>query len=85
MTTLLVAPPAWVDHFRRRSNERVRWLLRDAVLTHPWVWRIRPQSIESAAPGQMTRQGTDTKSKKRPMKGRFAGGRAEALTCRLRA
>jgi len=37
MTGLLVDTSVWVDHFRRRSDELVRWLLQDAVLSHPWV------------------------------------------------
>ena len=37
MTGLLVDTSVWVDHFRRRNEELARWLLQDAVLTHPWV------------------------------------------------
>lgn len=37
MTALLVDTLVWVDHFRRRNDELVRWLMQDAVLTHPWV------------------------------------------------
>ena len=37
MTGLLVDTSVWVVHFRRRNDELVRWLLQDAVLTHPWV------------------------------------------------
>lgn len=37
MTALLVDTSVWVDHFRRRNDELVRWLMQDAVLTHPWV------------------------------------------------
>ena len=37
MMALLVDTSVWVDHFRRRNDELVRWLLQDAVLTHPWV------------------------------------------------
>jgi predicted nucleic acid-binding protein len=37
MTALLVDTSVWVDHFRRRNDELVRWLLQDAVLIHPWV------------------------------------------------
>ena len=37
MMALLVDTSVWVDHFRRRNDELVRWLMRDAVLTHPWV------------------------------------------------
>lgn len=37
MTGLLVDTSVWVDHFRRRNDELTRWLMQDAVLTHPWV------------------------------------------------
>lgn len=37
MTALLVDTSVWVDHFRRRNDELVGWLMQDAVLTHPWV------------------------------------------------
>lgn len=37
MTGLLVDTSVWVDHFRRRNDALVRWLLQDAVLSHPWV------------------------------------------------
>ncbi len=37
MSALLVDTSVWVEHFRRRNGELVRWLLQDAVMTHPWV------------------------------------------------
>lgn len=37
MTVLLVDTSVWVDHFRRRNDELTRWLMQDAVLSHPWV------------------------------------------------
>lgn len=37
MTALLVDTSVWVEHFRRNNDELARWLMQDAVLTHPWV------------------------------------------------
>lgn len=37
MTVVLVDTSVWVDHFRRGNDALQRLLLRDAVLTHPWV------------------------------------------------
>lgn len=37
VTAILVDTSVWVDHFRRRNEALMRWLLQDSVLIHPWV------------------------------------------------
>lgn len=37
MTAVLVDTSVWVDHFRRRNEALIGWLMQDAVLIHPWV------------------------------------------------